>query len=121
MFADAGDEVLLVENRLTLDIVELQITVDLATAFDELLAEPHGASRAPIEGRLKAVADTIDEVYGTYRVADDGNALHVAFGFLMKGNCACRKDTPVHAVRQALPGRKREARMRSGQLRHILW
>jgi hypothetical protein len=49
VLADPGNEVLFIEDRFALRVIELQVAVHLAAAFNQLLAEPVRATCAPIE------------------------------------------------------------------------
>jgi len=102
MLADSGNNIFFLENSFALRVIELQIAVDLTATFDKLLAESGGTTSAAIERRLKAIADSVDKIYRTDGIAYYGNALHIAIRFLMKRDCACRKDAPVDAISKTL-------------------
>ena len=120
MFADARYEVFLIEDRFALSVVELQIAIDLAAAFDELFTEFRGATGAAIKGGLEAITDPINEIDGADGVTGYGDALHVTIGFLMKCYRAGGKDAPIHAICQCLPRRKSKPRPRSWELQQTL-
>ena len=56
----AGDQVLFVQDRFGLGIVDAQRGVDLAAALDGLLVELVSAALVAVEGGLEAVADVKD-------------------------------------------------------------
>ena len=120
MLADPGDQVLLIKDGLTLNVVELQIAVDLAAALDQLLTESDRTPCAPVERRLEAVAHAIDEIYRADRITDNRNALNIAICLLMKGNRTSRKDAPIDAIGEALLCRKPETGVWRRQLGCVL-
>lgn len=115
MLADAGDEILFCVDAFAADVIELEIGVDLAAAFDQLAGKAAGAAGLTIEGRLEAVTDAKDEVDGADRVRSNGDALHVSIRLLVEGNDAGGKDAPVNGVVECLLCGEIEAGLRRAQ------
>ena len=116
----AGHQVALVQNGLSVLVVQAQRGADLASAFDRLLVELRGAPALAIKAGLEAVRDMEQKVDGSGCIGGGGQPLPVAIGVKVKYGNSGRKDAPIHGVRQGLVLRKCKSSPRCGQGWHRL-
>ena len=116
----SGGQILLVEDRFAIGIVQLQDRIDLPPAFDGLLVELGSAALFAVKSRLKLVADAKEQIDRADRVCRRGQMLLGPIGFQMQHRGRRRKDSPVHRISKSLLGGKavpRPGRRKRGDLR----